>query len=150
MIQRIQSLYLLFSAVLTTVCLMRPVGHFATADGFHRATLYNLWLSLDTGGHQLSPWALFALLVIAGALTLIVIFLFRFRALQMRLTSLSMLLIVGYYIVFAVFAHIFSGDGSFRPAISAALPFASLVFDYLAFRAIWHDEQLVRSLNRLR
>ncbi len=150
MIQRIQSLYLLLSVVLSTTCLARPIGHLLTADSEHRATLYNLWISLDTGGHLLSPWALFALLCIASALTFIAIFLFKYRALQMRVTSLCMLLLVGYYIVFIIFAHIFSGDGSFRPTLSAALPLVSLVLDYLAFRATLHDELLIRSLNRLR
>ncbi len=150
MIQRIQSLYLLLSVVLSTVCLARPVGHFLTADSEHYATLYNLWLSLDRGGHIFSPWALFALLCIASALTFIAIFLFKTRALQMRVTSLCMLLLVGYYVFFAIFAYLYSGDGSFRPTLSAALPVVSLVLDYLAFRATLHDEQLIRSLDRLR
>ena len=37
-----------------------------------------------------------------------------------------------------------------RPSIMAAIPFASIIFLYLAFRGIMKDEMLVRSLDRLR
>ncbi len=150
MIQRIQSLYLLLSVILGTVCLARPIGHFITADNEHYANLFNLWIKFDDGGHLFTPWALFAILVIACALTFIDIFLYKYRALQLRVTSLCMILLLGYYIYFAVFAYLNAGDGSFRPAISAALPFICIVLDYLAFRGILKDELLIRSLNRLR
>ncbi len=150
MIQRVQSLYLLLSATLGVVCLSRPIGRFVAADGWGECVLFNLWVRLAGGGHNLAPWALFAILVIVCALTLIDIFLFRYRALQMRVVSLCMVLLAGYYMYFAVFTYLYAGDGSFRPTVVAALPFACIVLDYLAFRGILRDETLVRSLNRLR
>ncbi len=150
MIQRIQSLYLLLSAVLGIVCLSLPIGHFLTVEGERYATLYNLWVRFAGGGHLLTPWALFAILVIACALTFMGIFLFRYRALQMRVVSLCMLLLTGYYIYFAIFTWLNAGDGSFRPTLTAALPFVCIVLNYLAFRGILKDEMLIRSLNRLR
>ncbi|MCD8266471.1 MAG: DUF4293 domain-containing protein [Prevotellaceae bacterium] len=150
MLQRIQTLYLLIAAVLQTVCLCRPVGLFLTEDGELVARLFNLWTSSAEGTHSLAPWALFAILLIATTLTLISIFLFRTRALQMRAVSLSIVLLVGYYAYLVVFVWLHSEGVSFRPTISAALPLCSLILLYLAFRGILKDELLIRSLDRLR
>lgn len=150
MIQRIQSVYLLLSAVLGVVCLSLPLGYLITAEGERYATLYNLWLRTTEGGTSFGPWVLFALLLGVSAATLLNIFLFRRRALQMRVATMCMILLTGYYACLAYFAWHFAGEGSFRPSLTAALPFASLVLDYLAFRGILKDEMLVRSLDRLR
>lgn len=151
MIQRLQSLYMLASTVLAVVCLSMPLGRFFTAHDEHTATLYNLWVrATETGDHSLVPWALFALLLVVATLTFLGIFLYRRRALQMRLLSLTMVLLVGYYAYLAFFAYMYKGDGTFTPTIWAALPFASLVLNYQAFRGVLHDEMLVRSLDRLR
>ena len=151
MIQRIQSLYLLISAILGVVCLSMPLGQFLTAHSEPYAQLYNLWVkSLETGSHSFAPWALFALLLIATSLTFLDIFLYKHRALQMRMLSLCMILLVGYYAYLVFFVYMYKGDGSFIPSVTAALPFVCIVLDYLAFRGILKDEMLVRSLDRLR
>ena len=152
MIQRIQSLYLLISSILGVVCLSLPLGYFTTVQGERFAYLYNLWIrQAATGQHEFYPWALFAILVIAPALTLMDILLFRQRALQMRVITLCIILLIGYYVWLAFI--IFTGYGealSFTPKITAALPFVCIVLDYLAFRNILKDDMLVRSLDRLR
>lgn len=151
MIQRIQSLYLLVSALLGVVCLSQPVGTFFTAQHESHAELFNLWLRYpENGQHDFSPWALFALLLIVTTLTFLDIFLFTRRALQMRVATLCMVLLVGYYAYLAFFAYMSMGEGTFTPSVWAALPFASIVLDYLAFRGILKDELLVKSLDRLR
>ncbi len=150
MIQRIQTLYLLLSAILATVCLARPIRRFTTADSLPSAPLYKLRTVTPAGAHSLAPWALFALLLLAAALTLIAVFLFKTRALQMRVASLAAILLAGYYAWYVAFALLHTAGGSFRPTAAAALPFASLVLNCLAFRSILRDELLVRSLNRLR
>jgi len=104
----------------------------------------------ETGGHNFSPWALFAILVIVTTLTFLDIFLYRRRALQMRVLSLCMVLLVGYYAYLIFFVIMFKGDGTYTPSVTAALPFVCIVLDYLAFRGILKDEMLVRSLDRLR
>lgn len=153
MIQRIQTVYLLLSAVLGTVCLCLPLGHFHGALGERVADLYNLWLRLaETGQHQFGPWALFALLLFVVTLTLLNIFLYRRRALQMRVATFCMILLVCYYGVlgFLVYRFQSAGDLQFRPTVAAALPFVCLVLDYLAFRGVLKDELLVRAQDRLR
>lgn len=151
MIQRIQSLYLLLSTILGVVCLSMPLGYFTTVEGERVSDLFNLWTrSAETGTHNFSPWALFALLVVTTTLTFLDIFLFTRRALQMRVLSLCMIILVGYYGFMAFFVFMVNSDLTYTPSITAAFPFICIVLDYLAFRGILKDELLVKSLDRLR
>lgn len=152
MIQRIQSLYLLASAILCIVCLSMPLGYFCTEAGERQADIFNLWLRInETGEHVFTPWALFALLLIVSTLTAIDIFLFRRRALQMRIASICIVLLVGYYGFLGFLVYQAHKNGlTYTPSVTAAFPFAAIVLDYLAFRGILKDEMLVRSLDRLR
>ena len=159
MIQRVQTLYLLLALAAVLLCLTQPVGFYVTVHGVRTAFLTNLWFAYPPElivegmvGRSARPWSLFALLVIVGVLTLLNIFLFRRRALQMRICTFCMILLVAWYVLYAFFAYVLGHglEARFRPDWAAALPFAALVFHYLAFRGIERDEALVRSLDRLR
>ncbi len=159
MIQRIQTLYLLVAFVLCVVCLSLPVGYYITDEGERVANLYNLCLRYSPSfvvegmsGISMKPWALFGLLLATSVLCFVDIFLFRRRALQMRLCSFSIIFLIGWYAIYGAFIY-FVGSGleaHFRPGWVAALPFCCIVLLYLAFRGIMKDEMLVRSLDRLR
>jgi hypothetical protein len=98
------------------------------------------------------PWALTTIMGITGVLEIMGIFLFRKRALQMRLCTFCIILLVGWYVALVAFAYIM-GDGlvgEYRPEVWAAIPAINAILLYLAFRGILHDEMLVRSLDRLR
>lgn len=128
MIQRIQTVYLLVCVVLTAICL-----YFEIVAEHH-------------------PWALTTIMGITGVLEFMGIFLFRKRALQMRLCTFCIILLVGWYVALVAFAYIM-GDGlvgEYRPEVWAAIPAINAILLYLAFRGILHDEMLVRSLDRLR
>lgn len=157
MIQRIQTIYLLLCIVCIVLCLCNPVGYLDLQDGTSD-TLYNLWVSrqeYDGIRHLIMPWpVLFTLLTLVAGLLTIDIFLFRKRALQMRLLNFGLILLILYYVVAAVFIYIaLRGDSpciGFRPTVWAAMPIVAVILGYLAFRAILRDELLVRSLDRLR
>ncbi len=153
MIQRIQTLYLLAACILCVATMSTGIGHFHTPQGEPVADMYNLWLTLSDGSHSLRPWSLFVLLLIVSTLSFLDILLFRRRALQMRVASFCMILVVGWYVVYGIFAWqtCESFQAEFRPTLAAALPFVALVALWLAFRGILHDERLVRSsYDRLR
>lgn len=177
MIQRIQTIYLLLAVAALTACLCLPIGSFvATQTGEPMATLYNLWVHLpsqigdtlnpattagstdpilasDAVGHHLfTPWALFAVLLLATAGLTFSIFIFKQRLVQSRLVMLCCILIVGWYAVYTAFAFILPKDLNldFRPTPWAALPAIACILSFLAFRAILKDEMLIRSLDRLR
>ena len=157
MIQRIQTLYLLLATVLTVVCMASCIGYYISEDGEMVGRLFNLWCrSYEDGHHTLngSTWALFVILLIESTLSFLNIFLFKYRALQMRVCSFCMILLVGWYAAYGFFAwyllDVFQTEVSFRVAVWASLPCVSIILLYLAFRGIFKDEKLVRSLDRLR
>jgi hypothetical protein len=160
MIQRIQSLYLLIATVLTVVCMSSCIGYFFSEDGELVGKLYNLGCRYltDNGRYVLSAqggsWALFVILLIESTLSFLNIFVFKYRALQMRVCSFCMILLAGWYPVYAFFVwylpDTFQTVASFRVTAWASLPLVSLILLYLAFRGILKDERLVRSLDRLR
>lgn len=160
MIQRIQTIYLVLAVVAVVLCMCNPIGVFRAADATPLATLYNLWLSVDFAGkisHVVMPWvALFALLAFVATMLTFSIFLFKKRALQMRVVNFSMLILVGYYLSAVGLIVFFNQQQGlqtwtgFRPSVWMGLPLVALIFSYMAFRAILKDEMLVRSLDRLR
>ncbi|MBO7067488.1 MAG: DUF4293 domain-containing protein [Bacteroidaceae bacterium] len=157
MIQRIQTLYLLLVTILIVVCMSNCIGYFISDDGVMSGKLFNLlYLDMEDGNKAVSlytPWALFVILLIAATLSFLNIFMFKYRALQMRICSFCMILLVGWYAVYAAFAWYISDilkSASFRVGIMASLPGVCLILLYLAFRGIMKDEKLVRSLDRLR
>ena len=128
MIQRIQTLYILASLALSTVC---------------------VYLEIAAENH---PWALTVIMAIAAVLQFMAVFMFRRRAAQMRFCTFCIILMVAWYAVYAAFAFVL-GDGlvgEYRPRSWAAIPMVNAILLYLAFRAILKDELLVRSLDRLR
>ncbi len=148
---------MLLSVVACVVCLASPIARF-TSEVLPPADLYNLWLSVvdpATGDikHQLTPWvAHFVLLAFAATFTLLNIFIYKRRHLQMRTLLFCIFVMIGYYLVCGTFVWRLCQETGYsvRPTVFAALPFVSLVLDYLAFRAVRKDENLVKSLDRLR
>ncbi len=147
MIQRIQTLYLLVVAALVAVTLFAWFG-----VGGERYDLYAFALRSADGTAVLrAPVYTGIALAAACALPLVTIFLFRRRMLQVRLCVVEMVLLAGAETMLA--AYFFFGHGvadfqGLKPV--AALPLVGVLFAWLAARAIFRDELLVRSLDRIR
>ncbi|WP_297327905.1 DUF4293 domain-containing protein [uncultured Bacteroides sp.] len=152
MLQRIQSVYLLVVAILLVVALCMPVGSFIGADGITENVFKPLGLSMADGSFQ-STWGLFGLLLLSAIIAFCTIFLFRNRMLQVRMTIFNSVLLVGYYIAFLVFMFVLKSDleaMSFKLGWALCLPAVSIILNYLAFRAIYRDELMVKASDRLR
>ncbi len=117
--QRIQTLYLLIASGLLVAMYFQPYG-----TGF------------------------IILFSIALAAQLLAIVALKSRTLQMRLSNLAALLLLGLQIWMAV--SYFTADP--RPALNmtAIFPIVAAILDFLAARAILKDELLVRSASRPR
>ena len=134
MIQRIQSVYLLVVTVLLVVAMCLPAGHFIAADGVNTLAFKPLGVTLADGGFQ-STWGLFGLL------------------LQVRMTIFNSVLLIGYYVVFGVFWYVLKGRldvTGFQVGWALCLPAVCIILNYLAFRAIYRDEVMVKAADRLR
>lgn len=150
MIQRIQSVYLLATAILMIICMCNPVGFILTSNN-EIASFTNSYISMAEGAKDYAPWALFVILLFVAILAMVTIFLYKKRMLQIRLTIYSCILLIGYYITLVVFATMMlPDDTSFTPSWLVCLPFAALVFNWLAIRSIGADEALVKAYDRLR
>lgn len=153
MIQRIQSLYLFASAIACVVCMSMPIGQVLFPDLQGSVKVMNLFAVMANGETTYVPCALFAVLLIAATLNVLTIFAYKNRVLQMRMSLFTSILLVCYYGVVAVVAHMLcsAADGAdFKPMFSLAFPLVSAVLNVLAVLSIRRDEKLVRSLDRIR
>lgn len=133
-----------------SICM--PVGQFIGADGVTAHVFKPLGVALVGGGFQ-STWGLFGILLLSALVAFCTIFLFRNRMLQIRMTIFSSILLIGYYIAFCVFMFILKGDldaTAFQLGWALCLPVVAIILNYLAFRAIYKDEVMVKAADRLR
>lgn len=143
MIQRIQSVFLFLAAVACLVLFALPVATTNTPEA--ASALFS------DGQYTLSDDpVLMGFFAFAGLLLLGGIFLFRNRPLQIRLSWLSIAIILGgvgygFYLLSADQAQDEAQVGS-----GIALPLLAIILAYLAKTYIHKDERLVRSADRLR
>jgi hypothetical protein len=138
MIQRQQSLWLLLSTICSFLSFQLPFY-----NGTKKVNELVASAELDGG-------STFFLVVFTGAsliLSLVAIFLFKDRKLQLRLCfaggGTSLLTLIFYFVEMKKFE---TGTIS----LSCLFTFATIAGFILAARGIWNDEKLVKSLDKLR
>ncbi|WP_139925017.1 DUF4293 family protein [Hymenobacter sp. DG01] len=158
MIQRIQSVFLLLLALAMLSVLFLPI--WSKTDPFSQQTLVMTATKLSyttpaaTSPPSTSTWPIAALAAASAALALLEIFQYRNRFTQLKLGALNLLLIIGT--LGAGFYYSSIGErmlnvkmlGHFEAGYY--LPTLALLLNLLASRFIRRDEQLVRSMDRLR
>ena len=154
MIQRIQTVFLLVIVALITAMLLMPLAIIQIDTMFYSYDASGL-KTLTTPSELIYPaWSLMALLAIIIILAFSTIFLYKKRMLQIRFCVFNVILLIGFYGLFAFFLWKMSGTfETFRFAnvrLALVFPLISLILYYLAIRKIGADEMLIRSLNRLR
>ncbi|MBR2154777.1 MAG: DUF4293 domain-containing protein [Bacteroidaceae bacterium] len=162
MIQRIQTVYLLLVAILSFVGLISQIGNY-TQDEEVVATFSNFTFSSYgpcSSYQSAGPYALGVLLLLVIFLSIMSIMLFHKRMRQLRLTIISSIFLVGYIVVYALFAYFYkenidivlvdAGPSAFHVRFVAVFPVLSLILNIMAIHGIRKDEALVRSLDRLR
>ena len=156
MIQRVQTLYLVGIVALMAAALFTPLAYFAAGTNVYE--LFAFELASQSAGEGASQSTMYMGIVVALAtiVPLVTIFLFKNRMLQIRLCAVELVLLVGaqifmalyYYLSNRMFEQLEFHTQGFRIAI--IFPLVALILDYLALRAIFKDEMLVRSLDRIR
>ncbi len=152
MIQRVQSLYLLAIAALMATAVFTPLAYFVA--GVEEFELYAF--ALKGAENSYSTIYMGVVVALAAVVPFVTIFLFKNRMLQIRLCAVELVLLIGcavfmaiyYYLGGRMFADLEFNTQGLR--IAVVFPLMSLILDYLAMRAIFHDEMLVRSLDRIR
>lgn len=147
--QRKQTLFLLASVVAIIICLLSPIGaadNGATGiDGMQLLTNIG-WTSQPVEG--LPAWPLFVLATVAGILSIVGIFLYTNRRRQMRLCSWAMLADMLWYVYYFVFYATIAAQLHIR--FAACLPLVSCILLWLAKKGIKADDDLVKSMDRIR
>jgi len=151
MIQRIQTLFLIAIVVLSGLLLTGDLVKMDTgSDKFFTLSFSGLG---DAGGEILQRlWPLSVILVIIPLLTLVAIFLFKKRTLQMRVTTLVLLLSLGSLILGAFYVLMLDRkiDITVIWQVKAIFPVINAILAWLAYRSILKDDLMVKSYDRLR
>lgn len=152
MIQRKQTIFLLIAVILTIVCLCLPIGSIIAENTFgDKSVIYNLWITSADGNHSLSVWPLFAILLITCPIALIAIFTYRNRITQSRFCMFNILLLLGWYVVYAmIILNLQESGNEIKISFPVILPVISMILYFMARKAILADEALVRSADRIR
>jgi hypothetical protein len=155
MLQRIQSVYLLFASLLIFALFLFPLTHNVYVNGVS-STIKITGIYQDVNGqeNQITPFtALTMVTPIIGLIPLVIIFLYKNRKQQVALCYSAILVVIGYS--FWLSQTIKNATGGLELhtdniGIGIFLSSISIVMLILAAKSIRKDENLVRSADRLR
>ncbi|NOR76011.1 MAG: DUF4293 family protein [Draconibacterium sp.] len=147
MIQRIQTIYILVAEIL-----IASLFFLKFADLSANNELYTFSIEGILNGETLVFDGL-PIMIFIGLITLlhlVIIFMYKKRVLQIRITVFTIILLLGLTGLF--FYFIYTGFTGAKVAFKVPMvfPVVAIILDYLAIRAIGKDEALVRSLDRIR
>ncbi|MBD80800.1 MAG: hypothetical protein CL840_17930 [Crocinitomicaceae bacterium] len=157
MLQRIQSIYLALAAIISTVFFFIPISTIEVNDNTYAVKASGIYYQ-DMGNYVFdSPLlALSSVLVFHIILSLMTIFLFNNRSRQITLCNLNLVLLV----ICMILVFFYAGDVPEKPIDEAVktvtysygglIPMMPVVLVLLARKAIKKDENLVKSVDRLR
>jgi hypothetical protein len=147
MIQRIQTIYIFFAAVLTGLLFFLPLAEISVAGEIYVFRSRGILLGEEVIFNGL-PIQLFLGLIVL--LHLVIIFLYKKRIRQIRMLTFTLLLLLGLLGLFFYFIYANFEEQTVAFKVSMVFPLIAIVLDYLAIRNIGKDEVLIRSLNRIR
>jgi uncharacterized membrane protein len=155
MIQRIQSIYLAFIAMLSLLLFKGSFLVFSEKAGsVIRVTFNGIFRDNVGQGSELIEklLPLSVLIILIPIISLVTIFIFKNRKIQLLLSLILIVLITVFVIALIhVFISINSKfDAGIIPGFKLTIPILILVFSILSYRGIKKDDQLVKSYDRLR
>lgn len=141
MIQRIQSVYLFFGALLLALVVV----------------FSNAWTSTVVALHTSLPWVVYALSAVGGLIGFVAVFLYKDRKMQAQAIAVAQWLDLALILVLVAALGMFSFGSEQSTLPSSAMtyvvllmPAAAYILFSLARRAVRKDIELVRSMDRLR
>ncbi|NPA38029.1 MAG: DUF4293 domain-containing protein [Chlorobi bacterium] len=153
MIQRIQTIYLSISVILTSLMFYIKLVTFTAPDGIFTMYYNGIFKGeLNSGEIYINVTAFTILLMVSVLTGIITIFLYKNRILQIRIAGLNIGLQIGLAALIYFFAHTVGEElnADFIFPYSIALPVISIILLIMAIKAIGKDEALIRSMDRIR
>lgn len=147
MIQRIQTVYLFISAILTGLLFILPFTEIAKDGVIYVFNYKGIMLDgvLKENGYSIS-----VLIGIILAMHGVAVLSYKNRIRQIRIIVFSILILLGLFGLFFFFTWYTFKGAQFNYKISMVFPLVAVILDYLAIRAIGKDEALIRSIDRIR
>lgn len=157
MIQRIQTLFLLGVVVLGVAFSFVPVLGFTAYDATYVMSAYKVVLSKEVTTVVSKNMGVGVLEGVIMIVSIIVMFLYKNRQLQMKLLKLNILLITLQVVALMMYVDVAKSaigpnenDVVIGIEMGTIIPVLSLLLTYLAIRFIKKDDELVRAADRLR
>lgn len=155
MIQRIQSLYLLLTTLLSGLFLNGNILKFINKAGSEITINFKgIYKTNETKALELIEKAipLSVIIILIPVLSIVALLLFKKRKLQLKITMITVTLEVLLIVASAFFgiSVIKSYQATLVPSTTMFIPLLILIFSILAYRAIKKDEDLIKSYDRLR
>ena len=154
MIQRIQTIYLFITFIVILLMLFFPLAEFL--EGNELAYLLNAGGVKDISGEgnfeHIGTYPIALLISIIALTSLITIFLFKRRDLQIRLCIYNMVFMLGSIGMIYFYTSNIANETqtSVQYALPSILPFITIIFTLMALRNIRKDDKKVKSMNRIR
>jgi len=153
MLQRIQTVYLFISAILIVSLFgVSSANIFSTSGELYIYNVKGIYSAIENGGLVYPGWPVALMAAALALLHVVVIFLYKKRQAQMRLTILSILMETGLAAVMYYFISKGSAllNADFNLEVPFVFPVIAAILDYLGWRGIVKDETLIKSLDRIR
>lgn len=161
MIQRIQSVFLAIVAItmLTSIFMTTWNKSLVTETIQMTASLTPMELTVTQNGETEVTNTIYILIIsaLSAVVATVSLFSYKNRMKQMKLNFFNTLLIGAVVIINAVFLYLFPEiDKEMKAQLKSGfelaffLPFVALIFNNMSTKFIRKDEQLVRSVDRLR
>jgi hypothetical protein len=154
MIQRIQTIWLVFASLVSGQLLIEHLLNFKDKSGIKYFIEFSGINRISESGHELVEKTLLIsfLLILIPLLSMITIFLFKIRKLQFRVTVAAIILSAGLILneIYYACIGLKQYDAELIPGIIMFFPLIVLIFLIFACIGITKDEKLVKSYDRLR
>ena len=145
--QRKQTVFLVLALIALAASFYFPILGIEPKGMGHEMLIFNL----KTIGGEASTWnwALFAFATLAFVCGLAAIFLYKKRRQQMQTIKWGVAWCLAWY-VYLAFSVSFGSIASYHVHISLVLPLIAIILFVLAYKGVRHDDNLVRSADRIR
>lgn len=145
MIQRKQTIFLLLSMLVIALSFFFPILGVEGAVG-QEDLLFNL---SAMGGTMSGNIGLFITMLVAFLLNGAAIFAYKERHKQMKMILGGVALMVIWYVLIAITIH-WTDVRLYHWHISAILPLLVIILNLMAYKGVKHDENLIKSMDRIR
>lgn len=156
MIQRKQTLFLLLAVIASVFCLFLPIASLEPVGMGGATSIHCLGAVGGEGGLRVDATCvpLFVLCALSAVMSLVTIFMYKNRKLQLNLCAINLLFSALWYIDYALMflgiVGLENNDGKVQASFAACLPLVSIILVALARKGVSDDEKLVRAADRIR